>query len=330
MIGNHVLKMATMSTVNSTRLEMLNKDNYDTWCIQVESLLIKNDLWGYVSGEIPRPREPVGTGEDVVTMQANLANWIKTDRKAKADLILSISPTEVKQVGKLSTSREVWLKLETIYASSGPARKATLLRQLTLHRMNEHEEVRDHINTFMDVVSKLDAMEIQVHDDLQAILLLNSLPESYENFCCAIAARDELPKPEILKIKIIDEAETRKQKHKYDDSGAMLARKGETGNSKEGGNHQNNTKIKRRFPFKCSRCGRKGHKAADCFAKDRDNLTNKASIADESFLSITGDHNDVFCAAESNTHKWCLDSGATSHLCKDRDTFESRLASVKN
>lgn len=254
--------MSIMSTVSSTRLEMLTKDNYDTWCIQVESLLVKNDSWGYVSGEIPRSNEPSGLVESVSTMQNALTNWITNDRKAKADLILSISPTEVKQVGRLATSRKVWQKVESIFASSGPARKATLLRQLTLHRMNEHEEVRDHLNKFMDVVSKLDAMEIQVHDDLQAILLLKSLPESYENFCCAIAARDEFPKPGILKIKIIDEAETRKQKQNNSDLGAMLVRKGERSNVRKENNSSDNTnnRAKKKFPFKRRLCGREGHK----------------------------------------------------------------------
>lgn len=41
--------MAHASIVNSTRIEMFNRNNYDTWSIQVEVLLIKADLWEYVS-----------------------------------------------------------------------------------------------------------------------------------------------------------------------------------------------------------------------------------------------------------------------------------------
>lgn len=36
---------------SSTRIELLSKDNYDTWCIQAEALLIKNDGWEYASGQ---------------------------------------------------------------------------------------------------------------------------------------------------------------------------------------------------------------------------------------------------------------------------------------
>ncbi|KAK0174979.1 hypothetical protein PV327_008765 [Microctonus hyperodae] len=71
-------------------------------------------------------------------------------------------------------------------------------------------------------------MEIQEHDNQPAILLLNSLFKSFQNYCGAMAAPDELPKPEILKIEIIDEAGVGKQKIEHHDSGAMLARKGES------------------------------------------------------------------------------------------------------
>lgn len=41
--------------INSTRLELLSRNNYDTWRIQAEALLVKNYTWAYVSGEKPKP-----------------------------------------------------------------------------------------------------------------------------------------------------------------------------------------------------------------------------------------------------------------------------------
>jgi len=38
-----------------TRIEALNKENYDTWRMHMEALLIKNDLWQYVSGDAVKP-----------------------------------------------------------------------------------------------------------------------------------------------------------------------------------------------------------------------------------------------------------------------------------
>lgn len=39
-----------MSMVNPSKIELLTMDNYDTWRMQIEAVLIKGDLWEYVSG----------------------------------------------------------------------------------------------------------------------------------------------------------------------------------------------------------------------------------------------------------------------------------------
>lgn len=98
--------------------------------------------------------------------------WETEDSKAKADIILSINPSKLKQVKGCTTLRQVWLKLQKIYQSKGPARKATLLEQLTLHKMTEGEDVREHLTKFFDTVDKLSKMKIQINQDLLAIMLL--------------------------------------------------------------------------------------------------------------------------------------------------------------
>lgn len=99
------------------------------------------------------------------------------------------------------------MKLQEVYQSKGPARKATLLKQLTLTRIEKCGDVRTHISTFFDIVDKLKDMDVEINNDLLAILLLYSLPPEYENFRCAIESRDTLPEPEILRIKIIEESD---------------------------------------------------------------------------------------------------------------------------
>lgn len=166
-------KMAYATT--TTRLETLTRDNYDTWCIQAEALLVKNDTWGYVSGETVRPVE-AGEGAELARVQAAIKTWTTNDRKAKADLILAINPSELAQIRGCTTSREVWLKLQSVYASKGPARKATLLKRLTQQKMQDNDDLMTHLAQFFDAVDKLKAMDVDVNDNLLAIMLLYSLP----------------------------------------------------------------------------------------------------------------------------------------------------------
>ena len=82
-----------------------------------------------------------------------------------------------------------------------------MLKQLTLQKLNEGEDVREHLMKFFDAVDKLESMDISINEDLLAILILYSLPASYEGFRCAMECRDELPSPEILEVKILEESE---------------------------------------------------------------------------------------------------------------------------
>jgi predicted flap endonuclease-1-like 5' DNA nuclease len=160
-----------MGSNQLARIETLNKENYDTWKMQMEALLIKNDAWSYVNGAMVKPAVVVGDVESEAAAQ----QWARNDSKAKSDIILAINPSELKQIKGCGSSREVWLKLEGIYQSKGPARKATLLKQLTLQRMEESGDVREQIDMFFDAVDKLQEMEVEINRDLLAIMLLYSL-----------------------------------------------------------------------------------------------------------------------------------------------------------
>ncbi|XP_033204457.1 uncharacterized protein LOC117165106 [Bombus vancouverensis nearcticus] len=103
-----------MSSGASLSIEKLNKENYDTWKLQMEAILIKDDLWGYANGSIIKPE---------AADEASL--WNKRDDKARADIILTISSSELCHVKHCKISHEMWNKLKEVYESKGPARKAT-------------------------------------------------------------------------------------------------------------------------------------------------------------------------------------------------------------
>jgi Domain of unknown function (DUF4219) len=94
-----------MTSSNLARIELLDKDNYDTWKIQMEALLVKNDAWAYVSGEERKPT--LRTGDGAAASALAIKEWENKDRKANLDLILSICPSELKQVKGCVTSNEV-------------------------------------------------------------------------------------------------------------------------------------------------------------------------------------------------------------------------------
>lgn len=86
-----------MSSSGFARIDTLNKENYDTWKMQMEALLIKNDAWGYVNGKTVKPEIVAWDAASA----ANVKGWTTGDNKAKSDIILSIHPSELLRDARL-------------------------------------------------------------------------------------------------------------------------------------------------------------------------------------------------------------------------------------
>jgi len=338
-----------MTSTQLMRIEPLDKDNFDTWRIQMQALLTRNELWGYVCGNVSKPE----ASEPEI-----LRKWEADDNKAKADIILSIKPSELKQTKDCRTSRELWLKLERTYQSTGPARKATLIKQLTLHRMGESEDIGNHLSKFFDTADKLGEMGVEINPDLLCVMLLYSLPKSYTNFRCAIESRDTLPTPEALRLKILEENDSRKNENREDNPNAMFV-KGRTterrSKQKTGGRKDKKGQLsekKETFKYKCHRCRKIGHKAADCTEEIQRN--NDANAVDQLSLcavlnalsvqkvnSCDSDYQKpppeksanpetLYARKSINAETWCIDSGCTTHMCNDASSFTSNFSEGKD
>ncbi|GBM59296.1 hypothetical protein AVEN_60644-1 [Araneus ventricosus] len=99
-------------------IEKLSKDNYDSWKLQTEAIFVKNDHWNFVTGA-ERKQEVTGDADNATAV----AKWISNDQKAKADIILSIHPSELSQIKNCRTSHELWTKLQNIYESKDQREK---------------------------------------------------------------------------------------------------------------------------------------------------------------------------------------------------------------
>ncbi|UYV80249.1 hypothetical protein LAZ67_18002148 [Cordylochernes scorpioides] len=205
--------------------------------------------------------------------------------------------------------RQAWKKIEEVYRPKGPATRVSLTKRLIQMKMRPNDDLKDYLSKFTSLVDNLGEIGAQVPEDFLVILLLCSLPESYEGFRTAIETRDELPKLETLKVKIIEE-DQRQREMEGTSSGEHNAF---FGNPERKTTNSTKPSNRKDFKFNCYYCGKKGHKAADCWSKrnsKRNNTRMAASlgIRDENILDVD---------------EWCLDSGATAHMCCLRKAFSN-------
>jgi len=203
--------MATSS--NTYNIEKLSDSNYESWKIQMRSVLIVNDLWSYANG-------------DVVPMSETEAEWKVRDGKALALILLSTSENQVNHIKRAVTAAEAWSGLEKIHESKGPVRKAVLYKQLYRMRKESSQSMTQYVRSFVRKAEQLEEAGIKIPNELLSIMLLSYLPE-YDSFCVAIESRADVSDVESLKLKLIEqEARLDEQnlKHDANENNALLVK----------------------------------------------------------------------------------------------------------
>ncbi|GJX71651.1 hypothetical protein Tco_0308822 [Tanacetum coccineum] len=94
---------------------------------------------------------------------------------------------------------EIWKKLETLYMTKSLANRLYLNKKLYTFHMHLGKSQSEHIDEFHKLVGDLVAIDTAISDDEHALLLLTSLPSSYDNFVeTLLYGRDTLKLEDVL------------------------------------------------------------------------------------------------------------------------------------
>ncbi|KMQ83544.1 retrovirus-related pol polyprotein from transposon tnt 1-94 [Lasius niger] len=203
-----------------------------------------------------------------------------------------------------------------------------LLKRLIQKKMEDGEDMCTHLADFFDVVGKLENMELNIDKELISILLLYSIPDCYEPFRVAIEAKDKILESKTFKVKMIEEYELRMRRSDGGATSAMFALRNKAGKSKRHNPNSADATNKNKSPdIKCFKCEKTGDLAKQC----RKNKQTKKSTGDSTNCAEI-----TMCACENTHHektsngsasdvrsdrKWCVVSGATSHMWNDKTKF---------
>ena len=103
--------------------------------------------------------------------------------------------------------------MESMYGRKTAVNKASVIKQLAKLEYRDGSSVIEHLNVFQGHINQLTAMKINLDDEVQALLLLGSLPDSWNTLVSlSNSAPDGKLTPDMVKNNMLNEEAKRKEK----------------------------------------------------------------------------------------------------------------------
>ncbi|KAG7594602.1 Zinc finger CCHC-type [Arabidopsis thaliana x Arabidopsis arenosa] len=301
-----------MSAMNVKIDKFSGRNSFSLWQIKMQALLKQQGLWVTLS------KDNKGKGD--------AAEMAIMEEKAHSTIMLCLEDEVIIEVSGETTAANMWKKLDTLYMTKSLQNKLLLKRRLFALRMQEGTPLKDHLDQLNSVLLEL-RIDVKVEDEDAALLLLVSLPLSYENFVESF----------IVNKVIVTLEEVRSALHRRllrhqaagtgtDNQGSGLVASGSNGLGYNKKNRNRNQFSKGPKPDDvCNYCKERGHWKSDCPKRKQPGsaaVAENGTKSEQDFalvVSVNVQHSDV----------WVLDTGASYHMCPRREWF-STYAQVEN
>jgi hypothetical protein len=104
------------------------------------------------------------------------------EEKAHSIILLSLSDGVLREVADEETTARLWKKLKSLYMKKSLTNHLFLKQRLYTLRMHEGTPLCDHLDYFNRIILDMKNIDIKVDDEDQALILLCSLPDAFDNF----------------------------------------------------------------------------------------------------------------------------------------------------
>ena len=254
--------------------------------------------------------------------------------KAMNIIFLNVGDHVLRKIERCTTAAETWILLEKLYMPKSLPNRVHAQLRLYSFKMLETRPVDDNIDDFLKIIGDLSNLSIEVPEEVQAILLLNSLPSKYDQLKETLKyGRD------VIKVDEVASSARSKEKELKEVIGSRSSSEGHfvRGRS-DNRSSQNGYGRKKSFRSRsksterkkiCWICGKEGHYKKQCYKWLERNKHRNQSERGESSLVKDDAHDLVgLIAAELNitqstddSEEWILDTGCSFHMTPRKELF---------
>jgi hypothetical protein len=233
--------------------------------------------------------------DGLVTQEAQEDDeWKRKDKKARAIIKLTLSDDVIPFVVNAATTKEVWDELDARFNQNSCSNKYFLRRKLYNTKKLETESMNCYFGRLRSLKQLLLCINVNIPDDEFSALMLNGLPKSYEMTISNLESQDNLT-PGKVESRLLLEEQKQNEEPRVEEKIAFSM--------------NTNKKANKYKDITCHYCKRRGHIKRMC-RKRQEDLKNH-----HSFMMSNGDG--------SKCHDWVVDTGASDHMCWDKDLFDN-------
>ena len=214
------------------------------------------------------------------------------DEKALNIIFMSVGDHVLRKLDKCNTALEAWELLDKLYMSKTLPNRVHAQLKVYSFKMQEAKTIDQNVDDFLKLVTDLNNLNIEVPEEVQAILLLNALPSRYESL------RETLKySREAISVDEIASAAKSKELEYKDSSTAKLNGEGNYVRGRSESRNRNafagKSKFRPRSKSKdgkrlCWSCGKEGHFKRQCH-KWLERNKNQKSDQDSGEASLAKD-----------------------------------------
>ncbi|KAG7592586.1 GAG-pre-integrase domain [Arabidopsis thaliana x Arabidopsis arenosa] len=258
---------------------------------------------------------------------------IKRSEKAMDIIFLNVGDKVLRKIDHCTTAAEAWSTLERLYLVKTLPNRVYLQLKVYNYRMQDLKSLDENIDEFLKMISDLNNLQIQVPDEVQAILILSSLPDRYEMLKETLKyGREGIRLEDVVSAAKSKELELRDTSDSKSVAEGLYVRgRSETRGGQSGNGNNNKSRSKSRDGKKiCWICGKEGHYKKQCYKWIEKNKNKvQAQSSGESALA-KDDAQDLvgLVASEVNLsedqmdqNEWIMDTGCSFHMTPRKDIF---------
>jgi hypothetical protein len=274
--------------------------NFGLWQTRVKDLLAQQGISRVLS-----EKKPAKVEDD---------KWEDMQAQACGVMRLCLSDQVMYHVMDESSPKKIWDKLAEKFMSKTLTQKLYLKQKLYRLKMQEGSDLAEHVNVFNQLIADLGKVDVKIDEEDRAIILLCSLPGSYDHLVTTLTYGKENVKVDDVVAALLSHEQRRKSNSLEESPGSAFVARGDRSGEDKKGNR------KKKGP-QCYKCKEWGHKKAECPELKKGSGTASVMITRQDDSDSEGDILTV--SSEKSCEAWLLDSASSFLATSKKEWFLS-------